>query len=258
MFFSPISNVRSDTAPSVETVVAEKPEEDATASNNEEEKSNNQASSDSPVSLLFAKPSGQDDIIVRSSDMFDFHVNKSILHLSSPNLASLQPNSEGVLVISEQGYILDILLTMLYPVEPRTWTSLDGFSPVLDLALKYNVVCVVETLRRALISPRRIGDKILPSFVELDPLRVFAIARSSGLEPEAQLAARETLRMSLHSSQMSAEVENMPTKFYRELITLRDDKGAWRDNTMARLFRGSRKPRRSNTTDSILTAKLSS
>jgi hypothetical protein len=142
----------------------------------------------------------------------------------------------GILMLAEPACILDVLLTLLYPVEPPTWTSLEGFGPVLDAAIRYDMRGAVETLRMALISPRRVDEHILPSFAELDPLRTYAIARQAGLEPEAQLAGNATKGISLRNSEMSAEVENMPTKYYRELITLRDDRGHWKETF--KLFKG--------------------
>lgn len=142
----------------------------------------------------------------------------------------------GILMLAEPACILDVLLTLLYPVEPPTWTSLEGFGPVLDAAIRYDMRGAVETLRQALISPRRVDDHILPSFADLDPLRVFAISRQAGLEAEAEMAKNATKGISLRNSEMSAEVENMPTKYYRELINVRDDRGHWKETF--KLFKG--------------------
>ena len=188
--------------------------------------------------------------------MYDFYVNRFILKIGSPTLGAMmrpppQPSSSksteegggeeegttkrsipegpGILMLSEPACILDVLLTLLYPVEPPTWTSLEGFGPVLDAAIRYDMRGAIETLRQALISPRRVDDQILPSFAEIDPLRVFAIARQAGLDPEAQLSGNATKGISLRNSEMSVEVENMPTKYYRELISLRDDRGHWKE-----------------------------
>ncbi|PVF99540.1 hypothetical protein CPB86DRAFT_289050 [Serendipita vermifera] len=201
----------------------------------------------SPVSPIFASSGGDsDEVIIRSSDGYDFYVNRFILKLGSPPLGGQlnrtskkkdngaeEDGEKGkdtpIIMLPEPACILDVLLTLIYPVESPTWTSLEGFGPVLDAAIRYDMRGAVETLRQALISPRRVDEQILPSFSELDPLRVFAIAKQAGLEQEAQLAGNATKGISLRNSEMSVEVENMPTKFYRELIHLRDDKGHWRE-----------------------------
>ncbi|KAG8799588.1 hypothetical protein FRC17_007092 [Serendipita sp. 399] len=190
------------------------------------------AASGSPVSPLFAAPAdGSDTVILRSSDGYDFHVNRFILKIGSPPLGGQEQlnGKDGTLMLPEPACILDVLLTLLYPVEPPTWTSLDGFGPVLDAAIRYDMRGAIETLRQALVSPRRVDENILPAFSELDPLRVYAIARQAGLEPEAQMAGNATKSISLRNSQMSVEVENMPTKFYRDLVMLRDERGHWRE-----------------------------
>jgi hypothetical protein len=173
-------------------------------------------------------------------------VNRFILKIGSPTLGGMmqprgKPRSEdetgtGIIMLAEPACILDVLLTLLYPVEPPTWTSLEGFGPVIDAAIRYDMRGAVETLRQALISPRRVDDHILPSFADLDPLRVFAIARQAGLEAEAEMAKNATKGISLRNSEMSAEVENMPTKYYRELINVRDDRGHWKETF--KLFKG--------------------
>jgi hypothetical protein len=204
-------------------------------------------SAPSPVSPLFASSAGNtEEVILRSSDGYDFYVNRFILKIGAPPLGNLQAQQLGrskkkdeeteedekdtpVIMLPEPACILDVLLTLIYPVESPTWTSLEGFGPVLDAAIRYDMRGAVETLRQALISPRRVDEQLLPAFSELDPLRVFAIAKQAGLEQEAQLSGNATRGISLRNSEMSVEVENMPTKFYRELIHLRDEKGHWKE-----------------------------
>jgi len=68
------------------------------------------------------------------------------------------------------------------------------------------------------------GETFLPSFVDIDPVRVFAIARGAGLDVEGDLAARATLKVSLKKGPSSPEVDKMPTKYYRELMAMRGSK----------------------------------
>ena len=188
------------------------------------------------ISSLFATPIRPDDFNLRSGDGHDFYVSRAILSIASPSFTNTDPGTSAdatIIALSEPACILDVLLMLIYPVEAPTWTSLDGFSAVMDAALKYDMRGAVETLRRSLICPRREGDKVLPSFIELDPLRVFAIARMAGLDAEADLAAQATIKHypSLTKStgmNISPEVENMPTKHYRELMALREQKNDWK------------------------------
>ena len=197
------------------------------------------------ISSLFATPARPDDFNLRSSDGHDFYVSRSILSIASPSFTSTDPGTSAdatIIALAEPACILDVLFTLIYPVEAPTWTSLDGFSAVLDAALKYDMRGTVETLRRSLVCPRRVGEKILPSFVDLDPLRVFAIARMAGLDAEADLAAQATIKYypSLTKTAgmtISPEVENMPTKHYRELMALREQRNDWKHG-FVKAFKG--------------------
>jgi hypothetical protein len=188
------------------------------------------------ISPLFASPMRPDDFNLRSSDGHDFYVSRTILSIASPSFTSTDPGTSAdatIIALAEPACIIDVLLTLIYPVEAPTWTSLDGFSAVLDAALKYDMRGAVETLRRSLVCPRRVSERILPSFVELDPLRVFAIAKMAGLDAEADLAAQATVKYypSLTKTggmMISPEVENMPTKHYRELMALREQRNDWK------------------------------
>src|SRR5258706_10365453 len=197
------------------------------------------------ISSLFATPSRPDDFNLRSSDGHDFYVPRSILSIASPSFTSTDPGTSAdatIIALAEPACILDVLFTLIYPVEAPTWTSLDGFSAVLDAALKYDMRGTVETLRRSLVCPRRVGDRILPSFIDLDPLRVFAIARMAGLDAEADLAAQATIKhypslTKTAGMTISPEVENMPTKHYRELMALREQRNDWKHG-FVKAFKG--------------------
>lgn len=197
------------------------------------------------ISPLFMSPTRPDDFNLRSSDGHDFYVSRAILSVASPSFTNTDPGTSAdatIIALSEPACILDVLLTLIYPVEAPVWTSLDGFSAVLDAALKYDMRGAIETLRRSLVCPRRVGEKILPSFVELDPLRAFAIARMAGLDAEADLAAQVTVKhypslTKTAGMTISPEVENMPTKHYRELMALREQKNDWKHG-FVKAFKG--------------------
>jgi len=197
------------------------------------------------MSPLFMTPMRPDDFNLRSCDGHDFYVSRAILSVASPSFTNTDPGTSAdatIIALSEPACILDVLLMLIYPVESPTWTSLDGFSAVLDAALKYDMRGAVETLRRSLVCPRRVNERILPSFVDLDPLRVFAIARMAGLDAEADLAAQATVKhypslTKTGGMAISPEVENMPTKHYRELMTLREQKNDWKHG-LVKAFKG--------------------
>lgn len=130
--------------------------------------------------------------------------------------------------VSEDAVTLEALLSFIHPNVPRsTFHSLDILIATLRAAQKYAMDQVVLTLGVELVRSRVVDGKVVPSFAETDPLRVFAIARDLGLQAESQIAAVATLNVNLHSAAASVEVDRMPTMFYREILRLRKERKDW-------------------------------
>jgi hypothetical protein len=130
--------------------------------------------------------------------------------------------------VSEDAATLEALLSFIHPNVPRPlFISLDDLISTLRAAQKYAMDQVVFTLGAELVRSRVVDGKVLPSFAETDPLRVFAVARELGLQTESQIAAVATLKLNLHSADASAEVDRMPTMFYREVMRLRKERKDW-------------------------------
>ena len=139
------------------------------------------------------------DIILRSSDLINFHVHRSALVASSPffrdmfSLPQPQPSPDEVLdglpvVGSPEGAeVLNSLISMLYSVSPEIPDSNDSILALLAAAQKYDMVAVQSSIR-AEISRR---DLLSPTGSET--FRVYAIACSKRLIPEMESTARLTL-----------------------------------------------------------------
>ncbi|KAH9936217.1 uncharacterized protein B0H18DRAFT_972851 [Fomitopsis serialis] len=151
------------------------------------------------------------DVILRSSDLVDFRVRKAILAEASPvfeGMFSLPqpsgPTSGGppsdppgtsangtefkdglpVVVLQENGDILDRLLRICYPVPPPPLRGIDFLSPILAAAVKYAMDGVTLVLR-----------KNLCDFLQDGPLRAYCLAIHYGFAEEAEQAAKATLRI---------------------------------------------------------------
>jgi hypothetical protein len=102
------------------------------------------------------------------------------------------------------------------------------------VASKYALEGVIDTLRQLLIAPRVDERKlqVRPSLAEQDPLRAYAIATLMGWKTETVHASSLTLRYNLnilnnpnHSqTSPSVEVDNMPTKYYRWVSELHEER----------------------------------
>ena len=103
------------------------------------------------------------DVILQSSDLVHFRVNKLVLITSSPFFSDMfslpQPLNDTtldglpVVHLSEDAEVLDSLFSMLYPVTPEMPHSCDGILALLAAATKYDMDAI-QTLIRAEISRR--------------------------------------------------------------------------------------------------------
>jgi hypothetical protein len=137
------------------------------------------------------------DLIIRSSDHANFRVHKPILAMASPvfkDLLSLpQPSdSESIdglpmVQLSEDAELLNILVSMLYPVCPATPKSYEKVLDLLAAAQKYEMAFVLSFIRTEVER----GD--FPTPVGTGAFRAYAVACNKGLIPEMEYAARLTL-----------------------------------------------------------------
>jgi BTB/POZ domain len=137
------------------------------------------------------------DVILQSSDLVHFRVNKLVLITSSPFFSDMfslpQPLNDTtldglpVVHLSEDAEVLDSLFSMLYPVTPEMPHSCDGILALLAAATKYDMDAI-QTLIRAEISRRGVFSSAGAGI-----FRVYAVACSKGLVPEVVTTARLTL-----------------------------------------------------------------
>jgi hypothetical protein len=152
------------------------------------------------------------DVILRSSDNVDFRVFKLFLSLASPvfgDMFSMLQGPEGdelknglpVVQMTEGRKTLEMLLLICYPmsaVDPPDLKTLDEVNLVLEVATKYDMERVVKKAREWLVATR---------FLDVDPVRVFAVACHHRLREEAKLAAAATTSMPLVNRPYGAELE---------------------------------------------------
>jgi hypothetical protein len=137
------------------------------------------------------------DIIVRSSDRFNFRVHKSVLAMSSPffkDLLSLPQPPDGetvvglpVVALPEDAGLLKSLISLLYPISPVIPDSYQKVFALLAVCQKYEMESVQSVIRSAIYHGK------FPAPVQAESFRAYAIASGLGLVPEAEDAARLTL-----------------------------------------------------------------
>ena len=137
------------------------------------------------------------DVILQSSDLVNFRIQKSILKTSSPffdDLFSLPqpPDNEAVdglpvVHLSEDAEVLNSLITLLYPVPPELPASVDKVLTLLAACQKYDMTAVQSSIRE------QVDRRGLFSPTGTESFRLFATACKNRLIPEMKAAARLTL-----------------------------------------------------------------
>ncbi|KAH8995919.1 hypothetical protein EDB92DRAFT_106374 [Lactarius akahatsu] len=169
---------------------------------------------------------GEADIIVRTSDLVDFLVHKSVLATSSsvfrdmftlPNL-SKDGTTDGLPVvdISEDAELVRSLITILYPIPSELPASYDKTLALLAAAQKYEMDAVQSSIRAEVAcGPSPILDG-------MQVFRAYAIASSSGLRPEMEMAARLTLDQPMTFDHLGDELRLFEGRALRELSSFRE------------------------------------
>lgn len=149
------------------------------------------------TSPLFNNPDA--DIVLRSSDGVDFHVDLAVLAMASPVFKDMttlptpssQDTKEGlpIILLQDTSTTLELLLQLIHPaMYPNLLqvADLDTYSAVLKAADKYQMSKVAPMLVPVLIAPHFLdtGAKAL---------RMFAIANRYGMRTLTQVSARALL-----------------------------------------------------------------
>lgn len=188
-----------------------------------------QGQNPAPLTIVYEVPlvfRGDDgDIILRSSDNFDFHVHKLMLSKASPvfenMLQSPPPGTQDghalvlqIVEMTEPANVLDLLLRLCYPMDLVEIEEAAQVHPLLAALFKYEMDKHLS---------RRIRGLFL-SFVKVEPVRVYATAVvfgmiSSHYKPvdEVRQAARLSLRHQL-GNQSVDQLSGMSAAHYHRLI----------------------------------------
>ncbi|KAH9024474.1 hypothetical protein EDB83DRAFT_2428361 [Lactarius deliciosus] len=150
------------------------------------------------------------DVMIQSSDLVNFRVNKVVLSVSSPFFADMfslpQPPDNDVVDglpvvrLSEDAELLSRLLTMLYPVPSVVPDSYDKAVELLAVCQKYDMAGVQSSIRTEIKSW---GSVVLTGMVAY---RAYAISSNAKLLPEMETFARHTLDFPMTLEYLSDEL----------------------------------------------------
>lgn len=166
------------------------------------------------------------DLVLHACDGGKFAVHKIFLSTASPLLkrclmagsASPSPQFTGIVVRSDKGHdnievvedsmTTERVLQYCYPFTNPVLDNLDDIQNVLEMMRKFGMKGLMERVKGLLVQP---------SFLEEEPLRVFAIAYRYKFEAETRLAARYTLRHQIFGPFVK-ELEHIPASVYHKLL----------------------------------------
>ena len=136
------------------------------------------------------------DLIIRAADCKEFRVHGCILSIASPVFRDMfsfpQPHDSTHQLprvdLPETATTLDTLLRYIYPIPSPKIEDFTTLSNLLVSAEKYGAEGVISRLREILISSH---------FLDLDPLRVYAIACRWSFLEEVKFASSRTVYVDL-------------------------------------------------------------
>jgi len=190
-------------------------------------------STDPPVSSLlllelkmsYSFDAEDADLILRSTDCKEFRVHRCILSIASPvfrdMLALPQPHDPDHKLphvdLPETATTLDILLRYIYPIPSPKIEDFTTLSNVVASAEKYGAEGVISQLRTILVSSH---------FLDLNPLRVYAIACRWSFFEEAKLASTRTVHADLvkQGEGCTEDMKYMSGLDYHRLLVLQEDR----------------------------------
>ncbi|EPS96332.1 hypothetical protein FOMPIDRAFT_1130611 [Fomitopsis schrenkii] len=160
------------------------------------------------------------DLIIRTSDLVEFHVFTVILREASPIFADMvslpQPDAEsrtasaGTVEVAEDSVVWDLLLRICYTCE----FSIPGehMWPLLEVAKKYDMIGVRDIARRRLLDA---------ALILQDNLRSYLLACHYGFSEIAHIAARNSLSHPASDDQFIPELRCVTSATYFRWVQYR-------------------------------------
>ena len=170
-----------------------------------------------PTSHPFSDKTG--DLILRTSDGFDFYTSRYVLDLASPTFLSAlvtteiedRPGRSSVPIyhVQESAVVLDMLLRICYPVPHILPSDADTFLVILYAAQKYGLSKAKQILRSSWLQ-----------LVGANPMRFYFAAVELGWRDEAKACADRLESLPSYSVQAIylPEMESIGSTPYRNLL----------------------------------------
>jgi hypothetical protein len=169
-----------------------------------------------PLSAVFRADNA--DVVIRAADALDFRVHKVILSLVSPFFKTMftipQPPTDtpGTLPhidVSESAKTWEKILRTIY-LMPIFVNNLDDLESLLLAATKYEMEFVINSHKKKIENRR---------FVQLEPLRLYALACTCGCDNQAKYVAKSAELLTVVRRSKGDDLNGVTVASYRRLIT---------------------------------------
>jgi BTB/POZ domain len=163
------------------------------------------------------------DIVIRSQDSLYIQVPKIYIVNSSPVICGLVQKASdspsnanagvslSVIQLPESGEILHCLLTFIFPVTPRTPSTLEEIMELLSVAQKYQMGTALVHIRASVAQQNLLPTRLEPA------LRIYALAQKYGLRQEALQTARTISKYPMTIEDFDNKLDIMPGASLYEL-----------------------------------------
>ena len=171
-----------------------------------------------PLSTVFCADDA--DVIIRTAESHEFRVHKPILSLVSPIFRDMftlpQPQSTDTpdilphFDVDESAETWENIFRTIYPMPNPVVDNIDDLESLLLTAMKYEIQSVIDIHKTSL--ERR-------AFIREDPLRLYAIACSCGLDEQAKYVTRNAELLTVTGHADAGDLRGLTVASYHNLIS---------------------------------------
>ena len=170
-----------------------------------------------PLSTVFCADDA--DIIIRAAGTRDFRAHKLILSLVSPVFKTMftvpQPptRTPGTLPhvdVEESAETWENILQTIYPMPHPIISDIRNLESLFLAAMKYEMQPIID------IHKRRLEKR---TFIQQDPLRLYAIACAGGLEDQAKYVARNAELVTVMRRADAGDLRGLTVASYHNLVS---------------------------------------
>ena len=177
-----------------------------------------------PLSTVFCADDA--DVVIRTAGSLDFRVHKSVLSLVSPVFKTMftlpqppvdTPDPLPHIDVEESAGTWENILRTIYPMPRPIIDNLDDLESLLLTAKKYEMQPIIDIHKNGLENR---------AFIREDPLRLYAIACTHGLEDQAKYVAKNAKLLTVTKQFNTGNPRGVTLNSYHNLVSFlaeRDD-----------------------------------